>query len=222
MAAWAEVRQWQPDVIGQVGDHLAAQNGQVIGLQDELDGAKPVGWVGITGLAVAAIGYLLLPTLPVLLAAAAMSAFAGSAVAGDFVGDTPLRLGLTLLAVAVLWAALALSGLLAGQRHRTAALVVAGLIGLLGAQLVLGDSAASDWAYALTLLVAVGCVGAYALDRSILLLAVGVVGVTLAVAEAVADWTDGAAGGAAAVLVAGAVLLLGSGVALRLHRRRSL
>jgi hypothetical protein len=46
MATWVEVRQWQPDVIGQVGDHLAAQNRQVIGLQDELDGAKPVGWTG--------------------------------------------------------------------------------------------------------------------------------------------------------------------------------
>jgi hypothetical protein len=46
MASWAEVRQWKPDVIGQVGDHLAAQNRQVIGLQDELDGAKPVGWTG--------------------------------------------------------------------------------------------------------------------------------------------------------------------------------
>ncbi|MGH3858079.1 MAG: DUF6973 domain-containing protein, partial [Actinokineospora sp.] len=46
MATWAEIRQWQPDVIGQVGDHLAAQNKLVVGLQDELDGAKPVEWTG--------------------------------------------------------------------------------------------------------------------------------------------------------------------------------
>ncbi|MFC6093685.1 DUF6973 domain-containing protein [Saccharothrix lopnurensis] len=46
MATWSEVRQWQPDAIGQVGDHLSAQKRQVIGLQDELDGAKPVGWTG--------------------------------------------------------------------------------------------------------------------------------------------------------------------------------
>ncbi|RAS68845.1 hypothetical protein C8D87_102918 [Lentzea atacamensis] len=32
--------------IGQVGDHLAAQNRQVVGLQDELDAASPVGWTG--------------------------------------------------------------------------------------------------------------------------------------------------------------------------------
>jgi hypothetical protein len=46
MATWAEVRQWQPDAVGQIGDHLAAQNNQVVGLQDELDGAKPAGWTG--------------------------------------------------------------------------------------------------------------------------------------------------------------------------------
>lgn len=46
MATWAEVRQWKPDVVGQVGDHLAAQNKQVLGLEYELDDAKPVGWTG--------------------------------------------------------------------------------------------------------------------------------------------------------------------------------
>lgn len=46
MATWAEVRQWKPDVVGQVGDHLAAQNKQVIGLEYELADAKPVGWTG--------------------------------------------------------------------------------------------------------------------------------------------------------------------------------
>jgi len=45
--------------------------------------------------------------------------------------------------------------------------------------------------------------------------------VTLTVAEAVADWTNGAAGGAAAVLTAGVVLLLASGLALRAHRHRA-
>ncbi|CAM4074637.1 DUF6973 domain-containing protein [Kibdelosporangium persicum] len=46
MATWAEVRQWQPDLVGQIGDHLAAQNRQVVGLQDELDAAKAAGWTG--------------------------------------------------------------------------------------------------------------------------------------------------------------------------------
>lgn len=41
MAAWADVSQWKADGIGQIGDHLAARNRQVLGLQDEIDGAKP-------------------------------------------------------------------------------------------------------------------------------------------------------------------------------------
>lgn len=46
MATWAEIRQWKPDAIGQVGDHLAAQNNLITGLQDEVDAAKPTGWTG--------------------------------------------------------------------------------------------------------------------------------------------------------------------------------
>lgn len=46
MVTWAEVSQWKADGIGQIGDHLAAQNRQVLGLQDEIDGAKPAGWAG--------------------------------------------------------------------------------------------------------------------------------------------------------------------------------
>ncbi|MDQ3579802.1 MAG: wnt family protein [Actinomycetota bacterium] len=46
MATWSEIKQWQPDLIAQVGDHLSAQNKLVVGLQDELDGAKPTEWTG--------------------------------------------------------------------------------------------------------------------------------------------------------------------------------
>ncbi len=46
MVTWVDVSQWKADGIGQIGDHLAAQNRQVLGLQDELDGAKPAGWAG--------------------------------------------------------------------------------------------------------------------------------------------------------------------------------
>ncbi|APU15842.1 hypothetical protein UA75_19575 [Actinoalloteichus sp. GBA129-24] len=46
MATWDEIRQWRPDMIGQVSDHLSAQNKLVVGLQDELDGAKPAEWSG--------------------------------------------------------------------------------------------------------------------------------------------------------------------------------
>ena len=169
---------------------------------------------GAVGLLAAVLAYLLVPSLPVLLAAAALSAVTGGAAAGELFPDRLLAIGLTLTAVGAAWAAL---GLLGVTRHRTAAVAAGAAIALFGAQLTLGDSA--GWAYLLTLLVAVGCLAAYALDRSALLLAVGVVAATLVVSESVADWTGGAAGGAVAVLAAGAVLVLGSLLALRLHRR---
>lgn len=171
---------------------------------------------GATGLALAALGYLVLPSLPVLLAAAALSVVTGTSVASE-VSDTPVSVGLALVGVGVVWAALGLSRVLA---HGTAATVLGAAIALSGAQLLLADPDAAPLAYLLTVVVAAGCLAAYAIDRSVLLLAAGVIGVTLAVSEAVADWTNGAAGGAAAVLTAGAVLLVGSGIALRLHRRR--
>ncbi|SDC19967.1 DUF6973 domain-containing protein [Actinokineospora iranica] len=46
MATWSEIRQWRADMVAQVGDHLSAQNKVVVGLQDELDGAKPTEWTG--------------------------------------------------------------------------------------------------------------------------------------------------------------------------------
>lgn len=46
----------------------------------------------------------------------------------------------------------------------------------------------------------------------------GVLGVSVAVPEAVWDWTDGAGGAAGILLVGGAVLLVASGVGRRLHR----
>ncbi len=173
---------------------------------------------GTAGLVLAAAMYWLLPSLQVLLAAAVLSGIAGTAVAHDVFDGTPLPTGLSLIVVGIGWAALALSGVLA---HRSAALLVAAVIGLVGAQLPLGGSDTTRWAYLLTLLVAAGCVAVYALDRGVLLLILGVIGVTLVLTEAVADWTDGAAGGAAAVLTAGMVLLLGSGLALRLHKHRT-
>lgn len=88
------------------------------------------------------------------------------------------------------------------------------------AQQPLGGQHSAGWAYLLTTLVAAVCLAGYALLRLALLLATSVLAVTLTVAEAVADWTNGAAGGAAAVLTAGVVLLVTSALALRAHRHR--
>ena len=170
---------------------------------------------GAVGLLLAALAYLLLPSVPVLLAAVGFSALTGGAAADELFADTSLAIGLALTAVGAAWAVLGLLGVI---RHRVAAVAAGAATALLGAQLPIGQH--PGWAYLLTLLVAAGCLAAYALDRSVLLLALGVVATTVVVSESIADWTSGAVGGAIVVLAAGAVLVIGSLLALRLHRRR--
>ena len=87
---------------------------------------------------------------------------------------------------------------------RTAGLTIA----LVAAQLALTDNA--NAAYALTFAVAVAGFAMYLRIAAEHDLAVGVLGVTLVVPEAVIDWTDGALGPAGAVLVAGLTLLAAS------------
>lgn len=166
------------------------------------------------GLGLAVLAYVLVPSLPVLVAAAVLSVATAGAFVDDVLGTGPLRFGLALIVVGAVWTGLGLAGVV---RHREGALVLGAGIALIGAQLTNGGFTA--WAYTLTLLVALGCFAAYTVERSVPLLVMGVVGVTLAAVEAVADWTDGAVGGASLVMIAGAVLLVASGVALR--RRRS-
>jgi len=117
---------------------------------------------GAAGLLVAAAGYLLLPALPLLLAAATFSVVTGTAITGDFIGDSPLQMGLALVTVAAVWATLGASGVAA---HRSAALAIAGITGLVGAQQPLGEAGAAGWAYLLTTLVAAACLAGYVLLR---------------------------------------------------------
>jgi hypothetical protein len=67
--------------------------------------------------------------------------------------------------------------------------------------------------------VAIACLALYRFERSLVLLAAGVIGVTIAVPEAVWDITNGAGGAAAILLIAGAVLLGASGAGLWLRRQ---
>jgi len=170
------------------------------------------------GLVLAAALYAFLPGLPVLLAAGVLSLTTGIALVNELGDGTNLQTGLLLVAIGAGWVALGLTGVLP---QRTAGAVVGAVIALFGAQQPLFGGGDEPWAYLLTLLVALGCFAAYTVDRSLLLLATGVIAMTLVVSEAVADWTNGALGGAAAVLTAGAVLLAGTGLALRLHKRRT-
>lgn len=170
---------------------------------------------GLTGLVIAAATYAVSWSVPPLLAAGPLSLIAATGLA-ESIASSPSRMGFFVLPLGICW--LVLSGL-GVIRQRSLGFVVGGIIALIGAQQPLGSSDTEVWAYVLTALVAAGCVTWHLLaDEPVLLLA-GVIGVTLVVPEVVWDWTDGAVGGAAIVLIAGVVLLVASGLGLLLRSR---
>jgi hypothetical protein len=172
----------------------------------------------LAGLVVAAGGYAWLRTVPGLLATALFSAStAGTALDGVHGDAFALALAGALVAVGAAWVGLTLAGLVVPRELGFAA--GAG-IALIGAQQPVGTDTIAGWAYAGTLAVAVACLALYVFHRSLVFLAAGVLGVSIAVPEAVWDVTNGAGGAAAILLIAGAVLLGTSGAGLWLHRVR--
>ncbi|SDI07745.1 Predicted membrane protein [Actinokineospora alba] len=171
-------------------------------------------WATSTMLVLAGCGYLALPSLACLAVAAAGSvAVVWQVVVEVLDADAPWLAG-ALIVVGVLWGALTAAN---AVRPGWAGFTVAAVIALIGAQVPLASSEWTVWGYLLTAGVAVAGFVAYRLTRSPVLLAAGVVGFTLAVPEAIWDWTGGSVGGAAIVLIAGAVLLALGGLSLRLR-----
>lgn len=170
---------------------------------------------GAIGTLVAVAAYWMVPAVPELLAAGVLSA---TGVLGlvEVVGSTPLRMGVALLGLGVLWAVL--TGLRVVS-HPAVGLAVAVVIDLVGAQLPMADAGTIWISYTVTLVLAVVCFGLYLLNRTTVVLAGGVVAVTLAVPEAVWHWSGGTIDAAVLVLLAGAVLLVAGGLGLHLHRR---
>jgi hypothetical protein len=133
---------------------------------------------------------------------------------GDGAGLEFARGGLT-LAVAAAW-------LLLTRRvwaEPTVGSAVGALLLLLGAQLLL-ELDNPGWAHAATLGVALVLFGLYWWRGEWPFLAVGVVALTMAVTEALIEWTEGSVGAGGAVLIAGLTLLAASGGAVLLRRRR--
>lgn len=165
---------------------------------------------GIAALLLAAAGYAAWPAVFALPVAGIAG---GSAVIGlvDLVGYSPSWTGGGLLLLAAVWGVLVAFDLI---RHRATAAGIAAALALIGAQF----PEHAFIVYSATLVVALVCFGCYLADRMPILLIGGVIGVTIAVPEAVWDWTGGAVSGALLVLIAGAVLLLAGGLGLRIHR----
>jgi hypothetical protein len=168
------------------------------------------------GLLVAVAGYALLPTGFGVIAAATLGLYALTSAVDAALVATPFNLGLAWFGFGLLVAALAAGGAL---RQPQLGLGLGAATTLFGAQMPLWHDGAALWAYLLTLVFAVACLAAYRFARSPVLLVAGVLGMTLAVPEAIWDITNGTVGAAAILLVAGLVLLAASGAGFRLHRR---
>ncbi|MGW5055029.1 DUF2157 domain-containing protein [Actinokineospora sp. NPDC004072] len=162
-------------------------------------------WAASTALALSALTYGYLPSLPGL-GVAGISAFA---LVVDLVlveaGGDGRAAAAALTALGVLWGALTVSEFV---RPAWTGYGIGVATALIGAQLSIDGLGRVTWAYILTAGVAVFCSVAYARYRHPILLAGAVIGNTVAVPQALWDWTGGTVGAAAGVLVAGAVLLL--------------
>lgn len=175
-------------------------------------------WAGTAGLVVAVLGYLAVRSLAIVLAAALLSLVTTVQALDELThaGVLPRAFGFILLGL--IWAGLAAPGVLI-QRHTGFA--VGALIALMGAQQPFGEPGWSPWGYSLTFGIALLWLAGYFFWRpSPVLLGAGILGITIAIPEAVWEWTDGAVGGALIALIAGAVLLAASGIGLRISTRK--
>jgi hypothetical protein len=147
-----------------------------------------------------------------------MSVAAVTMVLDELAHPSSLVIGLSILVLGALWvtATLTLPRVVAPQWLGLAGGLA---LAIVGAQLPL-DGTTEGWAYALTALVAVACFVLYQVVRDLVLLIAGVVAVTIVVPEFVNDISDGAIQGAVIMLIAGATLIVASGVGLWLRRER--
>jgi hypothetical protein len=166
-------------------------------------------------LVLALLGYAVAPST-VGQAGAAVAAFVAIPAAVDLVGvaDDSVAMGLAVLALGLLWLALAEAG---AWHEVESGRVLAGVLAVLGAQLpVFGDQ---SWVgYVATAAVGVGAFGGYVVRPAWPYLATGVVALTLAVPEALTDWTEGSLGPAGVLLATGVTLLVAALLGLRLRQ----
>lgn len=197
----------------------AGAAGFAVGLQIETSGpshdASPGLGAALTILAVAAVGYLLAPTVVGQIMMAG-SAFAAVPFALDLAGDiNQVAYGLVVLALGLIWLLLAERGI---WREVASGRVIGAVLAVMGAQMPLFGGEHAWVAYLATAAVAAAGFAMYVARPAWPYLAVGVVGVTLAVPEALLDWTDGTLGSAGVLLIAGITLLVACLAGLRLRK----
>lgn len=185
----------------------------VVSLSQRPDSAA-VAIGGASGLVLSAIGYWLLPTVFGLVAAVTLEVVTALSAVSAVVRTTPLEAMIVLVVSGLVVAALAVGSVL---RQRLVGLALGLGLAMVGMQQLLGQE--PKWAYSSTFVFGAACLVLYRSWRSWVSLAFGVLGLTLAVPEAVWDLTGGQVGGAAIPLIGGVVLLVSSGLGLRVRRR---
>lgn len=172
----------------------------------------------LVALVVAALAYRLVAAsavgLLVTTGAGLTALGSGLALLGDE-SSTVVPLAVAYVLFGVLWAMLTEAGVF---REPVVGRMLAAGIALFGAQLPVFEMERAWIGYALTAAVAVAGFVLYLRTVSWPYLAVGVLGVTVVVPEAITDWTDGSLGTAGGVLVAGLTLLGASLAGLRARK----
>ncbi|WP_020660043.1 DUF2157 domain-containing protein [Amycolatopsis benzoatilytica] len=167
-----------------------------------------------SGAVLSGIAYALVPSVPGLLTTVGLLVATVLAGMDATVGTTALRAGIAITVIGLL-----LVGASVGQalRHRLAGAALGAFLSLVGAQQPLGEHSTVGVAYGLTFALGVAFLALYRWKPAWVLLVAGVLGITLAVPEAVWNLTGGATGAAVIVLIAGAVLLVASALGFRLR-----
>jgi hypothetical protein len=193
-------------LVGHVVDHV---------MTGDLSEVYWPGVIGaVVGVVVGAIGYRLAPTAVGLVGTIAGAITATMTLVDGvdrFEGDAA---GIALFLLGAVWLALTE---LHWFRESTVARSLGVTVALVGAQVPVMDGTHSWLGYLLTLVVVVAGIALYLKLVAWPYLAVAVIGVTLLVPEAVADWTGGSLGAVGGVLVAGITLLLASFAGYRLR-----
>jgi MFS family permease len=203
------------------GGAVAGAATVVVWLSDVVDRRGMVDdetWIGVGGsltlVVLAVVGYLFAHSLLGQAAVAVGAAYAVPLTFASVAEIEPIPLGLGYLAVGLVWLLLAEKQV---WREMVPGRIIGALFVVVGAQIPI--TAEQAWVgYLLTLLVAVAGFAMYVGRRAWPYLAVGVVGVTLVVPEALLDWTEGSLGTAGVLLVAGVTLLGASLLGLRLRQ----
>lgn len=169
---------------------------------DEQGGDNAFVWAALAGTGLALLGYTALPSLMGLLACAWFSAPAVAAMLMVWADLDDFGMGIGLLVLAGIWFAAARSG---RAVPAWAAYVIAMVIAVVGAELT-GDLH-TGWAVAFLLATAATSFALYFTDRQPVLVLGGGALVTVAVVQAVWEWTDHSVGAAVLILVAGAAVL---------------